>query len=199
MATCYLYICYHLRTVKLRQDEWENFPWKVGTAIQEHVRIFEIIATTEISIPGEFVSTDRGNRLFYVLQKQRCFILSETLSNSIFIFDDVICDKQDAIRKYFAIRRHTDVDCFYLCQTYAKIPKHLICNNANLILFKQDRTNLKRVQRSCEYRYMSYEDVLWGSYEDFCDLYVVNVGTKVWISSDWQGQCAYRWMIQKTI
>ncbi|KYN32551.1 hypothetical protein ALC56_13032, partial [Trachymyrmex septentrionalis] len=32
-----------------------------------------------------------------------------------------------------------------ICQTYAKIPKHLIRDNANLILFKQDGINLKRV------------------------------------------------------
>jgi len=64
---------------------------------------------------------------------------NETLPNSIFIFDDVACDKQDAIREYFAMGRHADIDCFYLCQTYAK--KHLIRDNANLlILFKQDQS-----------------------------------------------------------
>ncbi|KYM94640.1 hypothetical protein ALC62_14727 [Cyphomyrmex costatus] len=59
--------------------------------------------------------------------------------------------------------RHANVDCFYLCQTYAKIPKHLIRDNANLlILFKQDGTNLKRV-----YNDHVNTDML---YEDFCDL-----------------------------
>ncbi|KYN16162.1 hypothetical protein ALC57_11594 [Trachymyrmex cornetzi] len=71
---------------------------------------------------------------------------SEARPNSIFIFDDVACDKQDAVREYFSMGRHANVDCFYLCQTYAKIPKHLIRDNANLlILFKQDGTNLKHV------------------------------------------------------
>ncbi|KYN14187.1 hypothetical protein ALC57_13606 [Trachymyrmex cornetzi] len=88
---------------------------------------------------------------------------SETLPNSIFIFDDVACDKQDAIREYFARGRHADVDCFYLCQTYAKIPKHLIRDNANLlILFKQDGTNLKRVYNDHVNTDMPYEN--------FCDL-----------------------------
>ncbi|KYN06865.1 hypothetical protein ALC62_02179 [Cyphomyrmex costatus] len=88
---------------------------------------------------------------------------SEALPNSIFIFDDVACDKQDAIREYLAMGRHANVDCFYLCQTYAKIPKHLIRDNANLlILFKQDGTNLKRV-----YNDHVNTDML---YEDFCDL-----------------------------
>ncbi|KYN06854.1 hypothetical protein ALC62_02238 [Cyphomyrmex costatus] len=88
---------------------------------------------------------------------------SEALPNSIFIFDDVACDKHDAIREYFVMGRHVNVDCFYLCQTYAKIPKHLIRDNANLlILFKQDGTNLKRV-----YNDHVNTDML---YEDFCDL-----------------------------
>jgi len=68
---------------------------------------------------------------------------SEARLNSIFIFDDVVCDKQDAVREYFPMGRHANIDCFYLCQTYARIPKHLIRDNANLlILFKQDCTNL---------------------------------------------------------
>ncbi|KYN13101.1 hypothetical protein ALC57_14785 [Trachymyrmex cornetzi] len=88
---------------------------------------------------------------------------SEALPNSIFIFDDVACDKQDAIREYFAMGRHADVDCFYLCQTYAKIPKHLIRDNANLlILFKQDGTNLKRVYNDHVNTDMPYKN--------FCDL-----------------------------
>ena len=48
-------------------------------------------------------------------------LLNEALPNSIFVFDDVACDKQDAIREYFAMGRHADVECFYLCQMYAKI------------------------------------------------------------------------------
>ncbi|KAK9700974.1 hypothetical protein QE152_g30899 [Popillia japonica] len=70
----------------------------------------------------------------------------EAQLNSIFIFDDVACDKQDKIRAYFSMGRHKAVDCFYLCQSYARIPKHLIRDNANLIvLFKQDDLNLRHV------------------------------------------------------
>lgn len=66
--------------------------------------------------------------------------------NSIFIFDDVICDKQNNIRAYFCMGRHKGVDCFYLSQSYAHIPKHLIRENANLIvLFRQDDMNLRHV------------------------------------------------------
>jgi len=66
--------------------------------------------------------------------------------NSIIIFDDVICEKQDVIRSYFSMGRHKNIDCFYLAQTYSRVPKQLIRDNANfLILFNQDQTNLKHI------------------------------------------------------
>lgn len=71
---------------------------------------------------------------------------AEALPNSIFVFDDVACDEQDVMREYFAMGRHSHVDCFYLSQSYARIPKHLIRDNVNLlILFKQDAMNLRHV------------------------------------------------------
>lgn len=71
---------------------------------------------------------------------------TEAKENSVFIFDDVACDKQDKIRMFFSMGRHKKVDSFYLCQTYTKVPKHLIRDNANIIiLFKQDDINLKHV------------------------------------------------------
>lgn len=67
-------------------------------------------------------------------------------SDSVFIFDDVACEKQDKIRNYFCMGRHNAIDSFYLCQTYSKIPKQLVRDNANmLVLFKQDETNLKHI------------------------------------------------------
>lgn len=66
--------------------------------------------------------------------------------NSIMIFDDVACDSQNRMRAYFSMGRHKDVDCFYLAQSYTRIPKHLLRDNANMIiLFKQDDLNLKHV------------------------------------------------------
>jgi GTPase SAR1 family protein len=71
---------------------------------------------------------------------------SKAKSNSIFIFDDVACDKQNLMREYFSMGRHKNIDCFYLCQTYSRIPKQLIGDNANLlILFKQDNLNLRHI------------------------------------------------------
>lgn len=71
---------------------------------------------------------------------------SEVKPNSIFIFDDVSCENQNVIREYFSMGRHSGVESFYLTQSYAKIPKHLIRDNANvIILFNQDLLHLKHI------------------------------------------------------
>jgi len=42
--------------------------------------------------------------------------------------------------------RNKHIDSFYLCQTYTKIPKHLIGDSASLIIiFKQDEMNIKHI------------------------------------------------------
>lgn len=70
----------------------------------------------------------------------------EAKKYSIFIFDDIACEKHDNIRNYFTMGRHYNIDTFYLGQTYSHIPKQLIRDNANfIILFKQDDTNLKHI------------------------------------------------------
>lgn len=67
-------------------------------------------------------------------------------ANSIMIFDDIASENQDNMRNFFSMGRHWDIDSFYLCQTYARIPKHLIRDNANfLVIFQQDELNLKHI------------------------------------------------------
>lgn len=84
--------------------------------------------------------------------------------NSVFIFDDVITDKQDCMRNYFSMGRHSLVDSFYLCQTYAHIPKHLIRDNANfIILFKMDEMNLKHI-----YNDHVNTDMSFLTFKEFC-------------------------------
>lgn len=82
----------------------------------------------------------------------------EAKSNSVFIFDDIACDKQNNVRSYFCMGRHRDIDSFYLCQTYTHIPKHLIRDNANfLMVFKQDDLNLKHIYNDHVNTDMSFE------------------------------------------
>lgn len=71
---------------------------------------------------------------------------SEVRSNSVMIFDDVACGKQENIKNYFSMGRHNGVDTIYVCQTYSYIPKQLVRDNSNFIIaFKQDDRNLQHI------------------------------------------------------
>ncbi len=79
--------------------------------------------------------------------------------NSLFIFDDVACEKQNNMRSYFCMGRHKSVDSFYLVQTYSRVPKQLIRDNANfLVLFRQDDTNLRHIYRDHVNTDMTFEE-----------------------------------------
>uniref|UniRef100_A0A8D8LZC7 Uncharacterized protein n=1 Tax=Cacopsylla melanoneura TaxID=428564 RepID=A0A8D8LZC7_9HEMI len=70
----------------------------------------------------------------------------EAKRNSVFIFDDVICEKQQNIKEYFARGRHYACDTFFLAQTYSAVSKQLIRDNTNfLCIFQQDLRNLKHI------------------------------------------------------
>lgn len=84
--------------------------------------------------------------------------------NSVIIFDDVACENQNNIRDYFALGRHRNIDCFYLNQTYTKIPKQLVRDNANLlVIFKQDDVNLKHI-----YDEHVNTDMPWNLFREIC-------------------------------
>lgn len=53
---------------------------------------------------------------------------------SIMVFDDVASEsnKNHHLRAFFSMGRHKNVDSFFLCQTYASIPKQLVRDNANV-------------------------------------------------------------------
>ncbi|CAK1594972.1 unnamed protein product [Parnassius mnemosyne] len=88
----------------------------------------------------------------------------EASPNPIIIFDDVACENQNNIRDYFAMGRHKNIDCFYINQTYTKIPKQLVRDNANLIiLFKQDDVNLRHI-----YDEHVGSDMTWSRFREMC-------------------------------
>lgn len=89
---------------------------------------------------------------------------NEALSKSVFIFDDIACEDQTNIRNYFSMGRHKQIDCFYLSQTYSKIPKQLLRDNTNfLVVFKQDDINLKHI-----YREHVNSDMEWLQFKNMC-------------------------------
>lgn len=91
---------------------------------------------------------------------------NDALFNSVIIFDDVACENHANIRNYFSMGRHRQIDCFYLSQTYSKIPKQLLRDNVNLLLiFKQDDVNLKHI-----YNEHVNTDIHWDTFKKLCSV-----------------------------
>jgi hypothetical protein len=72
--------------------------------------------------------------------------VADAPENAVMVFDDVMQENQEIIKDYYAMGRHSNVNCFYLCQNYIKVPKHLIRGNANLMIFfalgRKDQRNI---------------------------------------------------------
>lgn len=113
----------------------------------ENVYIYsKSLYQTKYEYLKKLISTIKGMRLYTFNNNDDVIQTDEIKPNSIMIFDDVACDKQNNIKNYFSMGRHKNVDSFYLCQTYTRIPKHLLRDNANLIImFKQDDLNLRHI------------------------------------------------------
>ena len=85
----------------------------------------------------------------------------ESRPRSVIIFDDVACEKQDA--PIFAWD-DTDLSTVSICQTYTRIPKHLVRDNANfLIIFKQDDMNVRHI-----YNDHVNMDMTYSQFKDMC-------------------------------
>ena len=94
----------------------------------------------------QLLESIEGIQYFEFSDNEEVIAPSESLPNSIMVFDDIACEKQNNVKEYFCKGRHNNVDCFYLCQSYAAVPKHLVRDNVNLlILFRQDEVNLKHI------------------------------------------------------
>lgn len=85
---------------------------------------------------------------FIKCTEAECFKTPEEIKeNSIIIFDDVnSCSDQELIKHFFTRGRHKIADMFFLIQSYASAKKQNLRDNCNfIILFKQDKLNLKHV------------------------------------------------------
>ena len=86
--------------------------------------------------------------------------------NSVIIFDDVSSTNEAnaKLRAYFSTSRHRSNSTFLLVQSYSRVPKHLIRDNANfLIIFKQDGLNTRHIYQD----YLT-SDLSYKRFQDIC-------------------------------
>jgi len=103
---------------------------------------------------------------FFTFPDSKDFMpLNEVKPRSVIVIDDMMCDDQNLMKEYFSHGRHSDVDIFYLCQSYAHIDKHCIREQANLlILFKMDNLNLRHIYDDHVSGEMS-----WNNFKSMCN------------------------------
>ena len=120
----------YIYSTSLDQDKY-RFLKEFAEALKANLgkTIFEFCSSSETIIPVEKLMTTQANP-----------------PRTLLIFDDCMLEKQEPIEKYFSQGRHGNADCFYLCQSFYKIPKTVIRENANLlVLFRQDMRNLRQL------------------------------------------------------
>jgi hypothetical protein len=65
---------------------------------------------------------------------------------NIMIFDDLQLEKQNKCESYYVRGRHSNVDTFYLAQSYFLLQRQTIRENANFICsFPQDQKNVSHI------------------------------------------------------
>lgn len=127
----------------------------------------------------------KGVGFFTFSSSDQVIAPSEARKNSIIIFDDVICDKnQENIKNYYCLGRHRSIDCFYLTQTYTRVSKHLIRDNCNfLILFRQDDMNLKHVYNdmgvACDMKFDEFRQFCLECWREKYEFVVVDLDSDV--------------------
>jgi len=180
---------YHLRSVKLWQDKRVDKLAGKSTrrTLRERVHILKIASTTEVSILENLKNLLAPiEEIGYFTYSNNSDIVSpsEALPNSI--FDDVACDKQDAIREYFSTGRHADV--------WLLLSLSDICKDTKASYTRQ-RKSFDSFQTGW---YQSETCVQWSRkhrhvLRKFLRIMSELLVTKIWIPSDWQGQCTHWW------
>jgi GTPase SAR1 family protein len=113
---------------------------------------------------SDILSDINGVQLFKFYENEEVIQPEKALPNSVFIFDDILSENQNTAKTYYSRARHNLIDVCYLAQSYSKVPKQLLRDNANfIVLFKQDETNLKHV-------YMEHcsGDMSYSEFKEFC-------------------------------
>lgn len=96
----------------------------------------------------------------------------DTSRKNLLIFDDIMLGSQNKAEAFFTRGRHNNIDVIYIAQSYFRLPRQTVRENANFfIFFKQDNKNLSHIYQD----HCSVDGVPFETFKDFC--------TSVWDES----------------
>ena len=85
---------------------------------------------------------------------------------NILILDDVMLDSQNKAEAYFSRGRHNNIDVFYISQSYFRLPRQTVRENANFfIFFPQDKKNLVHIFND----HCSADGISFQTFNQFCN------------------------------
>ena len=85
---------------------------------------------------------------------------------NVLVLDDIMLGPQNKAEAYYTRGRHNNVDVFYIAQSYFRLPRQTVRENANLfILFKQDMKNLSHIYND----HCSGDGISFKLFSDFCN------------------------------
>ena len=90
----------------------------------------------------------------------------DPLKKHLLLLDDIMLSPQNKVEQFFTRGRHSNIDGFYIAQSYFRLPRHSIRENGNLfIFFRQCKKNLCHIyQDHCASDGISYEN-----FNQFCN------------------------------
>lgn len=114
--------------------------------------------------------------------------------DAIIIFDDCLTENQKEIATFFMRGRHCNLSCFYLAQSYTKIPKKMgIRENFNfLILFKQDIVNLRQIHAE------HITDLTFQQFKNLCN-HCWSSDSRAFLTVDLEDGRNYRFKFEKCL
>ena len=86
---------------------------------------------------------------------------------NILVLDDVMLNSQNKAEAYYTRGRHNSVDVFYITQSYFRLPRQTVRENANFyVFFPQDKKNLIHIFND---HCAGDEDLSFQTFSKFCN------------------------------
>ena len=84
---------------------------------------------------------------------------------NLLILDDIMLGPQSKAEAYYTRRRHNNFDVFYISQSYFRLPRQTIRENAKkFLLFLQDKKNLSHIYND----HCASNDIPFATFTKFC-------------------------------
>ena len=85
--------------------------------------------------------------------------------NNLLVLDDVMLGPQSKAEAYYSRGRHNSVDTIYITQSYFRLPRQTVRENANFyIFFPQDNKNLSHIYQD----HCAVDGLTFSDFRNFC-------------------------------